>query len=67
MNKLSSDKDIDRFAHNLLRSGWLLIRTKKHPVIQSPSGRRIAVPSSPGVKRAFKEFTTAVRRLNSKD
>lgn len=63
MKKLSSNKDIDKFVRKLLRSGWSLIRTKRHPVIKSPDGKRIAVPSSPGVSRAYEEFTHAVQRL----
>jgi hypothetical protein len=65
MKKLSTDKDIDKFVRELLRSGWSLLRSKRHPVIKSPSGKRIAVPSSPGVSRAYDEFTHAVQRLQA--
>ncbi len=65
MKKLSANKDIDKFVRKLLRSGWSLVRTKRHPVIKAPCGKRIAVPSSPGVARAYDEFTHALQRLQT--
>ncbi len=65
MKKLSADKDIDKYAQELLRSGWSLLRTKRHPVLKSPSGKRLAIPTSPSVARAYKEFTHAAQRLQT--
>jgi hypothetical protein len=49
----STNKRIDKVAHNLIKMGWLLKRAKRHPRISSPDGKiTVTVPSSPSCSRA---------------
>jgi len=65
MKKYSNNKEINSYVKQLLKADWTLVRHKNHPIIKSPNGRRIAVPSSPSVKSSVEDFFHAVKRINS--
>lgn len=65
MNRHSSDKDINKLVWKLIRSGWHVKAGKKHRSIESPSGRKIAIPSTPGDHRACRNFSKSIDRISS--
>ncbi|USD37978.1 MULTISPECIES: hypothetical protein [Ferrimonas] len=63
MKRYSTDKDINLLVHQLLyRQGWT-IRRGRHPVLIAPSGKRLAVPSTPGSPSSYLNFRLEIRRL----
>lgn len=62
--KYSSDKDVNKYAKQLVQEGWGFKRGKKHGKLIAP-GRRgiVVVPTSPSSKRAVQELAWAVRNL----
>ena len=62
--KYSSDKDVNKYAKQLVREGWGFKRGKKHGKLIAPGRRGIVVlPTSPSSKRAVQELAWAVRNL----
>jgi hypothetical protein len=66
MKKYSSDKKINEKVVRLTKQGWHCRRGKKHVVIVSPSGFRVAVPSTPSDRRAFYNFASDIKKLMRK-
>jgi phosphoglycerate dehydrogenase-like enzyme len=62
--KYSSDKDVNKYAKQLVQEGWGFKRGKKHGKLTAP-GRRgiVVVPTSPSSARAVQELAWAVRNL----
>lgn len=67
MVKCSRSREINVLVTSLLKDGWTLRLGKKHAVIMAPSGRRIAVPSTPSDNRSYLNFSRGVRHLAIKD
>lgn len=63
MKKYSSDKNINVLVQQLLKQSRWRIRQGRHAVLITPTGKRLAVPSSPSDHRAFLNFKHDVRRL----
>jgi|AntDeeMinimDraft_4_1070355.scaffolds.fasta_scaffold00675_11 hypothetical protein len=64
--KYSSDKDVHKFARNLVKHGWEFKRGKKHGKLIAP-GRRgvVVIPTSPSTNRAVQEVAWAAKRVAS--
>ena len=67
MKKFSSDKDINKLVMKLCKLGCKFIHRKKHGALLTPSGRKITVPCSPSDRRAFKDFSSDIRSILSKE
>ncbi len=63
MKKYSRDKNINKLVNRLLKSDEWRIRRGRHSVLTAPSGKRLAVPSTPSDRRAYMNFKHDVRRL----
>lgn len=66
MKQYSKDKNINRDVRSLIKSGWTLKRGRKHPLIISPIGYRLAVPSTPSDHRAWRNFNRDIRHIINK-
>lgn len=63
MKKYSKDKNINVLVNSLVqKKGWL-VSYGRHPMLVSPIGKKITVPSSPSDYRAYKNFKLDIRRL----
>ena len=66
--KFSSDKDINRFAKHLVRSGWRFKQGKKHGKLLAPGSRGlVVVPSTPSKRRALQEMVSTVSRIERRN
>lgn len=63
MKRFSTDKDINNLVRDLLSSGWGYQNRKKHTIILSPKGKRIAVPSTPSDRRAYANFRRDINHI----
>lgn len=63
MKKFSSDKNINTLVHWLLKQRRWQIRQGRHSVLISPTGQRLAIPSTPSDHRAYLNFKHDVSRL----
>ena len=62
--KYSSDKDVNKFARNLVRQGWAFKRGKKHGKLVAPDRRGVVViPTSPSSNRAVQEMAWAAKKV----
>ena len=61
--KYSHNKDINSMVKELLKSGWFIVRKNKHVKLQSPTGKTLAVPSTPSDVRAVLNFKADVKRI----
>lgn len=66
VKKFSSDKDINNIVVSLAKRGWRCRSGKKHTVIISPQGFRVAVPSTPSDRRAIHNFNRDLKYLERK-
>jgi hypothetical protein len=66
MKKFSNDKDINGIVVALTKQGWRCRFGKKHTVIISPDGFRVAVPSTPSDRRAFHNFNRDLKHITRK-
>jgi hypothetical protein len=63
MKKYSNDKNINTLVNQLLKyKGWS-IKRGRHPILVTPMGRKLTVPSTPSDFRAYKNFKLDIRRL----
>lgn len=63
MQKFSSNKDINKLVHVLIKQGWRVKHGKKHHHIIHPNGRKHAIPCTPSDQRAFINFSHDMMRL----
>lgn len=66
MKRYSNDKDIDNKVRTLIKSGWSVRPGRKHAVLISPLGYRLAIPSTPSDYRSGRNFIRDVRHINRK-
>ncbi|MCA6126765.1 hypothetical protein AI19_07030 [Thalassolituus oleivorans 4BN06-13] len=62
--QISSNKDINKRANQLLKLGWVLVRKKKHSILKAPCGEMLTVSSSPSDARAYKNFISDIKKRN---
>ena len=60
--KYSHNKDINCMVKQLIKEGWIALRKSGHTRIQSPSGRKLTVSSTPSDVRAVNNFKSDIRR-----
>lgn len=63
MQKFSCNKDINYFVKQLIRTGWIFERRKRHGCLASPSGKKISVPCTPSDKRSLINFKRDTDRI----
>lgn len=63
MRKWSSDKDVNEEVKRLLRNGWRDGSGRRHPIVVSPTGIRLPVPSSPSCRFAANHFKRDVIKI----
>lgn len=62
--KFSSDKDINRYAKDLVCDGWRFRQGKKHGKLLAPGSRgMVVVPSTPSKRRSLQEMVSTVSRI----
>ena len=66
MKRYSKNKNIHKIVFKLLKEGWCYRSGKKHGVIISPAGFRMAVPGTPSDSRAYKNFKQSVAMIAAK-
>lgn len=62
MQKFSSNKDINKLVHQLIKQGWRIKYGKKHHHIVNPNGRKYVIPCTPSDHRAFINFQKDIQR-----
>jgi len=62
--KYSRDRRIDDKVKLLVKDGWEVINTGKHPKLVAPNGRRLTVPATPSDHRAALNFLADVKRIS---
>lgn len=64
MNRLSTDKDINKLCNRLLESKrWEMYRHGKHAVLRHYTGKTLIVPSTPSDCKAFANFKRDYKNL----
>lgn len=66
MKKYSSDKDINELVRRLLKCGWTVRNGKKHPLVISPAGGRLPIPSTPSDRRSFYNFSSDIKKIDAR-
>ena len=64
MKKFSNNKEIDKEVKIKMKSGWRFRSGKKHGILVSPSGRKLAIPSTPSDYRAFNNFKSDLNKMS---
>jgi len=63
--QLSSDKDINKRAKDLIKQGWRLLRKKRHPILVAPNGHKVVIATSPSDHRAYRNFQNNIRKAEA--
>lgn len=64
MIRISTNKDINQTANQLLKQGWIFRKNSKHVVLREPiSNKSIAVPYSPSCYHASKNWHNTVSKI----
>lgn len=61
--KYSTDKDINKLVRRLVQLGWSVKKGKKHPLLSSPQGKRMPIPSTPSDRRALYNFSKDIKKM----
>lgn len=63
MKKYSKDSIINSIVKSKLNAGWKIRKGKKHDILIAPNSRKLVIPSTPGDKKAHKNFSSKLNHL----
>lgn len=63
MLKVSKSMPVNQTVLELVKMGWVVRTGGRHPLVVSPKGCRIAIPTTPSDHRSGLNFRSFVRRV----